>query len=63
MEIGIALPTMATGFTRSTFTEWCRGIDEGPYSSVSAGERMTFHNPELLVTNTAAAAQIGRAHV
>ena len=32
--------------------EWCGGIDEGPYSSVSAGERITFHNPELLVTST-----------
>ena len=63
MEIGIALPTMATGFTRSTFTEWCRGIDEGPYSSISAGERITFHNPELLVTNAAAAALTERVQV
>ena len=63
MEIGIALPTMATGFTRSTFVEWCRGIDEGPYSSISAGERITFHNPELLVTNTAAAALTERVQV
>ena len=63
MEIGIALPTMATGFTRDTFTEWCRGIDEGPYSSISAGERITFHNPELLVTNTAAAALTERVEV
>jgi len=63
MEIGIALPTMATGFTRSTFVEWCTGIDEGPYSSISAGERITFHNPELLVTNTAAAALTERVQV
>ena len=63
MEIGIALPTMATGFSRGTFTEWCRGIDEGPYSSVSAGERITFHNPELLVTTTAAAALTERVQV
>jgi len=35
MEIGIALPTMATGFTRRHVNEWCRGIDEGPYSRVS----------------------------
>jgi len=63
MEIGIALPTMATGFTRSTFVEWCRGIDEGPYSSISAGERITFHNPELLVTTTAAAALTERVQV
>jgi alkanesulfonate monooxygenase SsuD/methylene tetrahydromethanopterin reductase-like flavin-dependent oxidoreductase (luciferase family) len=63
MEIGMALPTMATGFTRDTFVEWCRGIDDGPYSSVSAGERITFHNPELLVTTTAAAALTERVQV
>jgi alkanesulfonate monooxygenase SsuD/methylene tetrahydromethanopterin reductase-like flavin-dependent oxidoreductase (luciferase family) len=63
MEIGMALPTMATGFTRATFVEWCGGIDEGPYSSVSAGERITFHNPELLVTSTAAAALTERVQV
>jgi alkanesulfonate monooxygenase SsuD/methylene tetrahydromethanopterin reductase-like flavin-dependent oxidoreductase (luciferase family) len=63
MDIGIALPTMATGFTRSTFVEWCLGIDEGPYSSVSAGERITFHNPELLVTTAAAAALTERVSV
>ena len=63
MDIGIALPTMATGFTRTTFVEWCTGIDEGPYSSISAGERITFHNPELLVTNTAAAALTERVQV
>lgn len=59
----MALPTMATGFTRDTFVEWCRGIDDGPYSSVSAGERITFHNPELLVTTTAAAALTERVQV
>ncbi|HEY4927614.1 MAG TPA: LLM class flavin-dependent oxidoreductase [Acidimicrobiales bacterium] len=63
MEIGMALPTMATGFTRDTFVEWCRGIDDGPYSSVSAGERITFLNPELLVTTTAAAALTERVQV
>jgi alkanesulfonate monooxygenase SsuD/methylene tetrahydromethanopterin reductase-like flavin-dependent oxidoreductase (luciferase family) len=63
MEIGIALPTMATGFTRATFADWCRGIDEGPYSSISSGERITFHNPELLVTTAAAAALTERVQV
>jgi len=63
MEIGMALPTMATGFTRTTLVEWCRGIDEGPFSSISAGERITFHNPEQLVTNTAAAALTERVQV
>jgi alkanesulfonate monooxygenase SsuD/methylene tetrahydromethanopterin reductase-like flavin-dependent oxidoreductase (luciferase family) len=59
----MALPTMAEGFTRSTFTEWCQGIDEGPFSSISTGERITFHNPEILVTNTAAAALTERVTV
>jgi len=59
----MALPTMAEGFTRSTVLEWCRGIDEGPFSSISAGERITFHNPEILVVNTAAAALTDRVKV
>ncbi len=63
MDVGMALPTMATGFTRATFTEWCQGIDDGPFSSISAGERITFHNPELLVTNTAAAALTERVRI
>jgi len=53
MEIGIDCPPWRPASPRHVH-EWCRGIDEGPYSSVSAGERITFHNPELLVTNTAA---------
>ena len=64
MEIGIALPDHGhRASPAATFVEWCRGIDEGPYSSVSAGERITFHNPELLVTNTAAAALTERVQV
>ncbi len=63
MEIGIALPTMARGFTRDTFVEWCRAVDEGPYASISAGERLTFHNPEAMVTNAAAAALTERVAV
>lgn len=56
MDIGVALPTMARNYTRATTLDWCRGIDEGPFSSISCGERITFHNQELLVTNAAAAA-------
>jgi alkanesulfonate monooxygenase SsuD/methylene tetrahydromethanopterin reductase-like flavin-dependent oxidoreductase (luciferase family) len=63
MDIGIALPTMAREFTRQTFVDWCHGIDAGPFSSVSAGERLTFHNPELMVTSSAAAALTERVDV
>ena len=63
MDVGVSLPTMAPGFTRATFVEWCRGIDEGPFSSISAGERITFHNPEFMVVNAAAAALTERVTV
>lgn len=63
MDIGVALPTMARGYTRGTTLEWCRGIDAGPFSSISAGERITFHNQEMLVTNAAAAALTDRVRV
>ena len=63
MEVGLALPTMATGYDRSTTVDWCRGIDAGPFSSVSCGERITYHNQEMLVTNAAAAALTERVRV
>ncbi len=63
MEIGVALPTMARDYTRRTTITWSQGIDAGPFSSVSAGERISFHNQEMLVTTAAAAALTERARV
>lgn len=63
MEIGVALPTMAAGYTRATTIDWCRGIDAGPFSSISCGERITFRNQEMVVTNAAAAALTERVRV
>ena len=63
MQIGVALPTMARGYDRSTTLDWCRGIDAGPFSSISCGERITFHNQEMNVTNAAAAALTERVQV
>lgn len=63
MDIGISLPTMAPGYGTSTTVEWSRAIDAGPYSSVSAGERITFSNPELFTTMAAAAAVTERVDV
>jgi len=63
MEIGIALPTMARGFSRDTFLSWCHGIDSGPFSSISTGDRLSFHNPELITTTAAAAALTSRVRV
>lgn len=63
VEVGLALPTMATGWTRRTWIDWCRVIDDGGFSSVSCGERITFHNPEMLTTLAGAAALCERARV
>lgn len=59
----MALPTMAPGYTRDTTVEWCRRLDDSPFASVSAGERMTFQNPELFTTLAAAAALTERVRV
>jgi alkanesulfonate monooxygenase SsuD/methylene tetrahydromethanopterin reductase-like flavin-dependent oxidoreductase (luciferase family) len=63
MEIGISLPTMCRGYTRASTVEWCRLAEEGPFSSVSCGERITFHNPEMWVTMAAAAAVTERLRI
>ena len=54
---------MAPGLTRQRVTAWCRGIDEGPYSSVSAGERITFDNLEGITLCAAAAMLTERVRV
>jgi alkanesulfonate monooxygenase SsuD/methylene tetrahydromethanopterin reductase-like flavin-dependent oxidoreductase (luciferase family) len=63
MQIGVALPQMVAGLDRSAVRAWCRAIDDGPFSSVSAGERITFHNLEGLTLCAAAAALTERAKV
>lgn len=63
MEIGISLPTMCRGYDRATTLDWCRLADDGPFSSVSCGERMTFHNPEMWTTMAAAAALTERLRI
>jgi alkanesulfonate monooxygenase SsuD/methylene tetrahydromethanopterin reductase-like flavin-dependent oxidoreductase (luciferase family) len=63
MRIGMSLPTMAKHYVRASTTEWAKAIDAGPFSSISCGERITFHNPEMMVTMAAAAALTERVDV
>lgn len=63
MDVGVALPTMARDNTRRTTITWSQGIDAGPFSSVSCGERISFHNHEMLVTLSAAAVLTERVRV
>lgn len=63
MTVGVALPQMARGLDRSSFAAWCRGVDEGPFSSLSAGERITFHNLDGFSLCAAAAAVTERVRI
>ncbi|MGO4258277.1 LLM class flavin-dependent oxidoreductase [Marmoricola sp. RAF53] len=63
MEIGLALPQMAPDYAPTTTVSWARAIDQGPFSSVSVGERVTFHNPEMVATLGACAAVTERVRI
>lgn len=63
MTVGVALPQMARGLDRTSFMAWCRGVDEGPFSSISAGERITFHNLDGFTLCSAAAAVTERVRI
>lgn len=63
MEIGIGLPQMAVGYAATTTVDWARLADQGPFSSISAGERVTFSNPEMVATLGAAAAVTSRIRI
>ena len=63
MDIGMNLPGMLPGLDRATIEAWCRGIDEGPWSSLALGERINFPNPDLTVTLGFAAAITRRVRI
>lgn len=63
MKIGMNLPVMVPGLDRGRVLEWCRKIDAGPFSTLAAGERITFPNPEIMVTMAVAAAVTQRVRL
>jgi alkanesulfonate monooxygenase SsuD/methylene tetrahydromethanopterin reductase-like flavin-dependent oxidoreductase (luciferase family) len=63
VKIGMTLPSMVREYERDTTLRWCRGIDEGPFSSLACGERITFHNQEMRVLLSAAAALTERVRI
>ncbi len=54
---------MVPAADRDTLLDWCRRIDAGPFASLAVGERITFGNPEALVTLSAAAAVTERTRI
>ncbi len=63
MEIGLNLPVMAPGLDRDTFLKWCERIDAGFFSSLAAGERISFYNPDMTAALAAAAALTSRVKI
>ncbi len=63
MQIGMNLPVMVPGLDRATILAWARRIDAGPFTTLAAGERITFPNPEVMVTLSAAAAVTERVRI
>lgn len=55
MRVGMNLPVMAPGLDRRTFLDWCRAIDDGPWSCLALGERINFPNPDAIAALAAAA--------
>lgn len=63
MKVGMNLPVMVPGLDRDLVRQWCRRVDAGPWSSIAAGERITFPNPEIMVILSHAAAWTERVGI
>jgi alkanesulfonate monooxygenase SsuD/methylene tetrahydromethanopterin reductase-like flavin-dependent oxidoreductase (luciferase family) len=63
MKIGICLPYMKKDLTRQTYIDWCRAIEQGPFSSLSCGERITDYTFEMRNVLAFAAARTERVRI
>lgn len=63
MQVGLAIPQMARGLDRGRVRGWCNAADDGPFSSISAGERITFRNLEGITLCATAAGITERVRV
>ena len=63
MDVGLAFPQMTPDLDRDRVRAWCRAVDDGPFSSISAGERVAFDNLDGFTLCTAAAALTDRVRI
>lgn len=63
MKIGMTLPAMVRDYDRQATLDWCKRIDEGPFSSLAVGERITYFNQDMIVLMAAAAALTERVDI
>lgn len=63
MDFGLCLPYMERDYGRDEILSWCRAIDQGPFASLSCGERITEYTLEMRVMLSAAAAVTERVTI
>lgn len=63
MKIGICLPYMKAGLTRQDYLDWFRRVDEGPFHSISCGERVHGPTYDMRVVLSAAAIATERVEI
>lgn len=63
MKIGLCLPYMKEGLTREDYHAWFRHIDQGPFHSLSCGERILGPTYDMRILLASAAALTERVEI
>ena len=63
MKIGLCLPYSQADLSREILFEWIRRVDEGPFSTLSCGERMVGPGVDMMAILAAAAALTERVRI
>jgi alkanesulfonate monooxygenase SsuD/methylene tetrahydromethanopterin reductase-like flavin-dependent oxidoreductase (luciferase family) len=59
----MTLPSFVAGVDGPTIRDWCRRIDDGPYSCVAVGERVAYPSHDLITSLAFAAAATRRVRL
>ncbi len=63
MKIGLCFPYTQEALSREVMLEWFRRVDEGPFSTISCGERLVGPSVDMMATLAAAAAVTERVRI
>ena len=63
MKIGLCFPYTQESLDRETTLAWFKRVDEGPFSTLSCGERMIGTSVDMMALMGAAAAATSRVRI
>jgi alkanesulfonate monooxygenase SsuD/methylene tetrahydromethanopterin reductase-like flavin-dependent oxidoreductase (luciferase family) len=63
MNIGLCFPYTQEDLSRERILEWFRRVDEGPFSTLSCGERVVGSSVDMMALQAAAAAMTQRVRI